>query len=310
MAVYNGEKFLRKQLESIVSQNYTEWKLYIRDDCSTDETNKIICEFKYKYHKKISILDNCGKRLGAKENFIYLFNCNEVEKAEFYLFCDQDDEWRPNKLEHLVNLLQKQDNTEPILMYHNLKVVDADGNLLSDTFSDYTGLRLRKKKTFQQLLMYNCVPGCSIIFNNRLKLITGEIPYQCYMHDWWLLLVAECLNGKIIFCNETLGDYRQHENNEVGADPKNDIKIILKYIIRNGIKKMKENNRSMKLERKKQAELMVDNFGEKMQVEKLKVINDFINILNDKKKLRCLLKGIKEGYTFYNISMTSKFYLF
>ena len=87
LATYNGEKYLSEQLQSLLNQTNKDWKLYVRDDSSKDCTNEIIQDFQNKYPDKVSILNNGGTNLGAKESFIDLLKSTE---ASYYMFCDQD----------------------------------------------------------------------------------------------------------------------------------------------------------------------------------------------------------------------------
>ena len=99
MATYNGEKFIKEQINSILKQTYTDWKLFISDDNSEDNTISIIEDFCKSDPDRIEIIST-DKKGGAKKNFIYLFdNCPQ---AELYMFSDQDDVWLPEKIEKMV----------------------------------------------------------------------------------------------------------------------------------------------------------------------------------------------------------------
>lgn len=308
MAVYNGETYIRQQLESIIHQSYLGWQLYIRDDGSTDGTKAILNEYKKKYNDKIIILDNSEKRLGAKGNFAYLFNHAIV--ADYYLFCDQDDVWQENKLKYLLEIMKRQEDKRPVLVYHNMEVMDKAGCLLCQSFSKYTGLKLRKKNILQQLVMYNCIPGCCMMFNYNLKMQIGKIPKDCFMHDWWVVLVSQCLEGTIIYCNKTLGSYRQHGNNEVGAVKKekviNNVKRSLSIW---KIKRYYNNNLKMRNERLEQVEVLLHDYKETMTECSKKTLLIFTEMLLNTNKIKNLFLAIRGGYTMWNLFYTLKFYL-
>lgn len=308
MAVYNGEAYIREQLESIIYQSYSEWQLYIRDDGSTDGTKTILNEFKERYKDKIILVNDCKERLGAKGNFVYLFN--HAIATDYYLFCDQDDVWKKNKLQYLLEIMRQQEDKKPVLIYHNMEVMDRDGSLVCQSFSRYTGLKLRKGKKLQQLVMYNCIPGCCMMFNYSLKMQIGKMPNKCFMHDWWVVLVSQCLDGTIIYCNKTLGSYRQHGNNEVGAVKKekviNNVKRSLSIW---KIKRYYNNNLKMRNERLEQVEVLLHDYKETMTECSKKTLLIFTEMLLNTNKIKNLFLAIRGGYTMWNLFYTLKFYL-
>ena len=209
MATYNGEKYLREQLDSIINQSCTEWKLFISDDGSTDNTVKILIDYKNKYPDKIELI-NLNKRMGgAKENFIFLVN--NCPKADYYMFSDQDDVWDKDKIETLLHCIKNDKSTEGKLVHCKVSVVDENLNLIRENFRNET------ENSFSKLLLNNYIPGCAILFDDILKNKMGNIPQTCYMHDWWIVLYAK-LFGKIIYCDYVGNYYRQHENNVIGSE--------------------------------------------------------------------------------------------
>ena len=114
LATYNGEKYFSEQIESLLSQTYQDWKLWIHDDGSKDNTVKIIKDYANKYPEKIVFLDDdisCG---GAKENFTYVLN-NIDKNFDYIMFCDQDDLWLPNRIELFLNEVKIQEKNNPNL---------------------------------------------------------------------------------------------------------------------------------------------------------------------------------------------------
>ena len=104
MATYNGQKYLKCQLDSIIQQTYRNWQLIIRDDCSKDNTVKIIQEYEKK-DDRIKVIDNEGKNLGAIGNFFELIK--KAPDASYYAFSDQDDYWHEDKIEKAVERLEQ-----------------------------------------------------------------------------------------------------------------------------------------------------------------------------------------------------------
>lgn len=308
MATYNGEKYISEQIDSIINQTYSEWKLWINDDGSTDGTIDIINKYKAKYPQKIIMLCSEVKNLGAKGNFAYLYE--NTPYADYYAFCDQDDIWKDDKLKTLLQTIEKEDNSLATLIYHDVRVVDKDMKLLSTSFYKYSGLGMIQDRRLHQILMYNYVPGCTMMFNHKLKEKITDIPERCVMHDWWIMLSAICLDANIIKIDNTLGSYRQHESNDMGAaKKKNILQMVLKCMDVINVKKYKLNNIRLKRERIIHIELLLNNYESFISVINKKIIIDYLNILNDKKRFRTLFNAVIKGYIFYDIVYSCKFYI-
>jgi glycosyltransferase involved in cell wall biosynthesis len=106
MATYNGEKYIRQQLDSILSQTYEQWLLYIRDDGSTDNTVEIINNYIKKYPDKIILINDEKKGLGAKLNF---GETMKFSKNDYTMFVDQDDVWMNYKISKSLDIMEKQE---------------------------------------------------------------------------------------------------------------------------------------------------------------------------------------------------------
>lgn len=219
MATYNGEKYIRDQIESIINQTYSNWELIIRDDKSSDKTLAIINEYKEKDHR-IFIL-NSMNRLGAVLNFNELIK-NNLEK-EYIMFSDQDDIWKENKVEISLNSMTSNEkelgSDTPLLVYTDFNYVDE--NLIEksmDISFDYNN-----EERLKRLLAFNYIWGCSIIVNKAL--IKKSYPLNEFVenHDYWLALNA-ALYGEIIHLKEKTFFYRQHSSNVTGGDKVNSLK--------------------------------------------------------------------------------------
>jgi rhamnosyltransferase len=219
LATYNGEKYIQKQIDSIINQTYKNWDLWIRDDGSKDNTIDLL----YKYEEKdtrIHVLDNDNKfNLGPCMNFNEL--CVNVELSEYIMFSDQDDVWLPDKIEKTYNyfksLERKNDKNKPILVFTDfiitdgdLKVVEESGYKFIDVGSDFFN------KPLNSLLAFNFVWGCTTLCNRTLLNKCTPIPKYAENHDYWIGLVASII-GKLYFMNETTMYYRQHSNNVTGV---------------------------------------------------------------------------------------------
>ncbi len=215
LTTYNGEKYLKEQIDSILNQTYKNFNLIISDDCSNDMTRNILKEYEKK-DPRIKVYFQ-EENLGYVKNFEFLLN--KVEN-ELYMLSDQDDVWMPQKIEKTYNYL-KQQNAD--LVFTDLIVVDETLNEMYPSFNDLMKYSKKAKKYSDYRLeyLYNCVTGCTLM--SKKKFLENILPVpdnsQYVIHDFWIPLVVS-LKGKIKYLDEPLIKYRQHGNNQVGAKTK------------------------------------------------------------------------------------------
>jgi len=216
LATYNGSSFLAAQIDSILQQDYPHLRLLIRDDCSQDGTEVVIQKYAALFPSKIVFLPS-EKRLGIKGNFSTLM---EHSTANYILFADQDDVWEKDKVSKTLAKMKELEShatmNSGLLVHTDLKVVDENLHLISDSFWNYAGIHLSRKITLNRLLAQNVVTGCTVMINKPLLQLAWPIPETTIMHDWWLALVAVTF-GKIGSIPESTLLYRQHSKNTLGA---------------------------------------------------------------------------------------------
>ena len=159
----------------------------------------------------------------------------------------------------------------------------------------------------QQFLLYNCIPGCAMIFNSALREMTGIIPTQAYMHDWWVALLAASF-GKIFLVNEPLIKYRQHEINNIGTIRSQSNKTRMTKVI--GLKSCRtavRNNREMKLFRLIQAEKFMEIYHRSFDGRQKKLISMYIDALKYNRR-SSLCRLLRNGFIFMNRLYTIKFF--
>ncbi len=226
LGTYNGELFISEQIDSILNQSYTDYRLIIRDDSSTDKTKKILLDYQLRFPHKIMIIDN-NENLGVIANFSKLL---EISSAPYIMFCDQDDVWLPEKVkltfEKMLEI-EKLSSDTPLLIHTDLKVVNLNLNILSDSYWSYQGID-PKYDTLNRLLVQNVITGCTVMINKKLADLALPIPNKTIMHDWWLGLVASSF-GQIYYIDMPTILYRQHTNNNTGATSFN-LRTTLKQI--------------------------------------------------------------------------------
>ena len=212
LATYNGEKYIKEQIESILNQTYKNIQIIISDDCSKDGTRQILKE--YEKNDKIKVFYQ-EENLGYVKNFEFLLK--QVE-SNLYMLSDQDDVWKKEKVEKSV---EKIENEKLDLVFGDLEVVDENLNTLYKSYNRYMHLihKIKKyQKDYRLQYLYNCMTGCTII--SRKNWIDKVLPFPTnskYMiHDYWLGLVI-ALNGKVVYIEEPYILYRQHGKNQVGS---------------------------------------------------------------------------------------------
>lgn len=213
LATYNGEKYLKEQIDSILNQTYKNIHIIISDDCSKDSTREILNQ--YEGNEKITIFKQ-KNNLGYVKNFEFLL---EQVESNLFMLCDQDDIWLEEKISKAVEKL-KSENLD--LVFGDLEIVDKDLNTLYPSFNKFMKLDRKIKKylsTDRLQYLYNCMTGCTILCKKEFLSKVLPLPKNSkYMiHDYWLGLVVS-LHGRVGFIETPYIRYRQHGNNQVGTD--------------------------------------------------------------------------------------------
>jgi glycosyltransferase involved in cell wall biosynthesis len=213
MSTYNGEKYLREQIDSILAQKtklgekQIEISLLVRDDGSQDGTVGILEEY-CKKDPRVSYIK--GKNMGACKSFFELMKQAGGE-MDYIAFSDQDDIWNKNKIRRAVSGLGRYEDI-PALYAGDLEIVDEKLNILK--ISENTSKNFHP--SFGNSLIENICTGCTIVINKKLyQMVVKTIPEHAYMHDWWLYMTASCF-GHVIYDPVPFIFYRQHEHNVIG----------------------------------------------------------------------------------------------
>ncbi|WP_370030584.1 glycosyltransferase family 2 protein [Qipengyuania mesophila] len=216
LATYNGEKYLRPFLDSIIAQTYPSLRLVYSDDGSTDETLAVIDAYSSKLEVKDATLNPGGDILRNFENAI------GATSASYVALADQDDVWRPEKisllLEHMLELEDNCGSNTPIVVFSDLEIVDENLNTISQSFFSINN-RSCPAYRFKDYVLGSHVPGCAFMINRAL--IDRALPFpKVRIHDHWLMLIATLI-GRVGYVGSPLIKYRQHSDNVIGLkDPK------------------------------------------------------------------------------------------
>lgn len=284
LATYNGEFYIQQQLDSILTQTYQDWILFIRDDCSTDNTATLLQSYAKQHPKQIIIIPNSSeKSSGSKNNFVAILNwVKEHYRFSYYMFSDQDDIWLETKIEDSLKLLQKTEKqlsaSMPILLHTDLQVVDQDLNPLGESFFQYRALN-PDVTDLPHLLVQNNVTGCTMMWNQSLNQLLNFENDQIAMHDWWITLAAACF-GTIVCLKKPTILYRQHRKNVIGATRVNTPKFLLQRIT--GNTQIKETlNLSIT-----QAKTFLDVYQKELTSDQIRTLYAFVGITQQNKLLR------------------------
>jgi glycosyltransferase involved in cell wall biosynthesis len=207
LSTYNGEKYIKEQLDSIIKQDYQNITILIRDDGSTDRTVDIIKEYAKQYN---NITFYQGHNIGVKKSFFDLVKNSDMT-ADYFMFSDQDDVWKNNKISGAVEKLELMQQDIPLLYCGRTTLVNEELVPIKSTIKKYKII-----PGFGNALVENICTGCTMAVNRKLiQLVKTHIPEFTVMHDWWFYLTASCY-GKVYYDDETYILYRQHTDNIVG----------------------------------------------------------------------------------------------
>ena len=217
LSTYNGEHYLSDQINSLLSQSFTDWRLLIRDDGSTDHTRDIIDSYIKSHPDKIQLLEDNIGCVGTAHSYSQLLS---QSNSPYIAFCDQDDSWLPEKLAIQMNEMLEEENKTgedfPLLINTDLMVTTKTLDIISNSLWSYQNINPVKMCSLRNLLFQNHITGCTCLMNRALVNNVLPIAEGAVMHDWWVALVASA-KGKIITIRTPTVLYRQHEDNTLGA---------------------------------------------------------------------------------------------
>ena len=211
VATYNGEKYLRTQLDSILNQKDVDIFIKVADDRSTDSTKEIFEEYKQKYSNFDYYINEKNK--GFTYNFLDLYFSVKDEQFDYCAFSDQDDYWLDNKGIEAIKKIEENPHPNGTLYCSNLTLVDQD--LKPFGMQEKEKILKAKKNSF---LISNVATGCTIVVNRRFyDHSTKYYPQNIHLHDYWLFLIAS-YTAKSVYDFNSYIYYRQHQSNQIGSN--------------------------------------------------------------------------------------------
>lgn len=216
LATYNSEKYIKDQIDSILTQDYNDYVCYIHDDDSSDGTVDILKEYEAQNPDKIMIL-NYDATHSAMKNFMSMLRYVD---SDYYMFCDHDDVWIKDKIMLSVNRMREveKDCTTPTLIFGDLSVVNSQLEIINPSLKRFKHYRKLHRLCLENILLRNPTFGCTMFFNRALalKMLEYKNIDNIIMHDYWCAIVAVAF-GRISYIDTPLVLYRQHDDNVCGV---------------------------------------------------------------------------------------------
>jgi len=214
LATYNGEKYLKEQLDSIYAQTYKNIEVVVTDDGSADGTVEILEQYAQSHGLRYYVNE---KNLGFVKNFEKAIS---LCSGEYIALSDQDDVWESNKLELLLENIGTN-----LLIHSDCMIIDERSRLLASSWKNKMGYDIGIEKLF----FSNIVTGCTVLFDSKLKDMAYPFPPGLSYHDWWLALCAAKANG-IAYAPLCLTRYRQHEAQDTGTGKTKKVFVIRRVL--------------------------------------------------------------------------------
>lgn len=226
MATFNGEKFIKAQVQSIIKQLSDADEIIISDDGSTDETINIISAFS---DPRIRLVHHDSSPFtAAKPSRSYQVTKNfenalRYATGDYIFLSDQDDVWEDDKVEGCILLFKDKKCN---LIVHDATVVDESGRVIAPSYFEL----VKSQTGFFKNIIKNSYLGCCMVFDRSILLQSLPFPNNLIAHDIWIGLTAE-RNGKVAFLEKKLIRYQRHSAavTASGMKSKNSLNFKIKY---------------------------------------------------------------------------------
>lgn len=199
LAAYNGEKYIKEQINSVLPQLSEDDEIVVSVDPSGDKTQDIVRDISLS-DSRVKIIQGEGR--GLIKNFE---NAIKNSRGDIIFLCDQDDIWLEGKVQKVKEAIE---NDGSLLCMHNARVVNEELEVINDSFFSVRGTRTGIINN----IVKNSYMGCCMAFRKEAKQYILPFPEKLPMHDQWIGLVCE-RKGKVTLIDEPLLLYRRHEDN-------------------------------------------------------------------------------------------------
>lgn len=217
LSAYNAQNFIEEQVDSILRQTSRDWTLYIRNDGSQDNTQEIIDRYRKSYPEKIIQIDKGDKNRGCSSSFFRLL---ETVESDYYMFCDADDEWLPEKVEVMYKTMYTfacEYPELPLQVFADLMICDSRMNVIESSHWKATGINPELFLSYNYMAVSCNAGGACSIYNHKVKEMIFPLKNNFLIYDFWIAInVAKY--GKFKVIRQPLIKYRQHENQIYGVN--------------------------------------------------------------------------------------------
>jgi glycosyltransferase involved in cell wall biosynthesis len=270
LAVYNGEKFLKEQIDSILRQKDVFIKEFIIvNDCSADRSMEILTAYKNQ-HSFIELISN-QSNIGPVGSFIK--GATRVT-ATYTAFADQDDIWLNNKLSLSLQLMKEiDDNKKPAVVFTDLQLIAEEGDDMGSSFWELYKIRPANNDFFT-VLFGNIVTGCTMVINRKMLDEFIQMPLSVQMHDHWIALIGFSF-GKFNYTTQKTILYRVHSNSVTNKD-----RVTLSQTVSNFLDAW-FNKKSVFLKGSiQQAKLFKSHYGDRLDERSRQMLDRFVRLEN------------------------------
>lgn len=233
LATYNGEKYIAEQIESLQKQTFTNWRLLVSDDGSTDSTTEIVRAFQ-RNDSRIEFAPSHDATGSASNNFLYLL---DKSTAPYVMFCDQDDVWLPEKISktYVTMIAAEDDSTLPVAVYTDSTLADDSLDVIEESFASTLSFK-PSGYTLCKALVRNICQGSTMMLNRALaERVNSAALSMCFeLHDYKAAVIA-LAEGRLVCLDEATLLYRQHSGNVVGAQASLTLVERVKSIVRTAL---------------------------------------------------------------------------
>jgi len=216
MSTFNGADFIEAQIDSILAQDFREFRLFVRDDGSTDATLEIVGRY-CKADERVRIVTDDLGNIGSSRSFLKLL---ELSDADLFMLADQDDVWLPGKISSSMRKMEALGESRksgvPLLVFTDLIVCDENLKEVNGSLWKYQRLDPEICRNWLRLLAQNVVTGSTILGNAAARRVSLPFVLSEMFHDHWIA-VNVARSGVVDYLSEPTVLYRQHGDNTEGA---------------------------------------------------------------------------------------------
>jgi glycosyltransferase involved in cell wall biosynthesis len=295
LATYNGERFLREQIDSILTQDYVNLRVLARDDGSSDATVSILNEYAERLPDRFRVMPPSAGTGSPKDNFLKLMRASS---AQYICFSDQDDIWLPDKVsrtKRVMNELEARWGADiPLLVFTDAHVVDDQLRTLHESFWTHEKIEPDRIHHLALLLGRSVVTGCTMLLNRPLLELSFAMPSEAPMHDRWIGLLA-CAIGKAHAVRTQTLLYRQHDRNVAGIGEST---VSLPELLRRLVKR--EARRAQWMISQRQAEAFLRAYSAELSQEHRDLLRAYLLCGAKESRLFRIMTFIRYGFCRWN----------